>query len=614
MRKSFSGIILIIFICCLACGLTACSDDSEKTPDGGQTQTTSVTLDMPADFNQKEFVLYWDNVENAVGYEILADGYSFTSETNSIDFFYLLDKVKTYDVYVRAVGDSETTEDSDYAETSFTLTPTANLRYTLSKDGNGYVVSRGTANLKGRIYIPDTYNYLPVVKVADNAFNAAAVGKKPDFDTGEYCNMITTAVRLPKKLKEIGESAFTLCGAIDEVFIPYGVEKIDKAAFNYCVSLQSAVLPDNITTLGDSTFARCYSLTDVNVPKSIKELPESCFSGCAFTSFIVPDNITTLGDSLFYDCHELSQVVIPDGITEIPDCCFFGCSALTSFEIPQQITNIGVSAFSASGLQQIVISDTLKRIGNEAFAFSSLDQVTFHDNADFVELYGSAFYGTPWYNSHPDGFITVGDILLSYKGALPENGIISDEDIPQGVKYVAGSLVVNRNLTSKVDRIVARHKEITYSYKLVNTALKSIFFRDGLAFLGGNIVYDNTEVRLPSDLKTIPDYFWQRQATVKLQKTIVVLPSEVEWVGYAWYRTDQIFLVPASVTYYDVESTVYYLGTEDQWDKVGGDAGNLKSVYFYSQTEPEKNDDGSAYVGKFWHYDISGEPVVWSIL
>ena len=35
------------------------------------------------------------------------------------------------------------------------------------------------------------------------------------------------------------------------------------------------------------------------------------------------------------------------------------------------------------------------------------------------------------------------------------------------------------------------------------------------------------------------------------------------------------------------------------------------SLYYYSESEPSLNDDGTAYDGNYWHYDENGEIVVW---
>ena len=61
---------------------------------------------------------------------------------------------------------------------------------------------------------------------------------------------------------------------------------------------------------------------------------------------------------------------------------------------------------------------------------------------------------------------------------------------------------------------------------------------------------------------------------------------------------------------------VFYKGIEVQWNKISISSNNsdLTSAtrYYYSETEPALNSDGSAYEGNYWHYDTDGKtPVIW---
>ena len=66
------------------------------------------------------------------------------------------------------------------------------LEYTLSNDGNYYIVS-GQGDLSGDISIPDTYKSLPVTEIADGAFRSS-----DDI----------TKVNIGKSVKSIGDGAF----------------------------------------------------------------------------------------------------------------------------------------------------------------------------------------------------------------------------------------------------------------------------------------------------------------------------------------------------------------------------------------------------------------------
>ncbi len=63
--------------------------------------------------------------------------------------------------------------------------------------------------------------------------------------------------------------------------------------------------------------------------------------------------------------------------------------------------------------------------------------------------------------------------------------------------------------------------------------------------------------------------------------------------------------------------TVFYKGSAEQWNKISIDSygnGSLTRAtrYYYSETEPALNAEGTAYNGNYWHYDTDGiTPVIW---
>ena len=67
----------------------------------------------------------------------------------------------------------------------------------------------------------------------------------------------------------------------------------------------------------------------------------------------------------------------------------------------------------------------------------------------------------------------------------------------------------------------------------------------------------------------------------------------------------------------DEPAWIYYKGTEEDWKKIEilnkwnyiGTT-NL-TIYYYSETEPPLNEDGTAYEGNYWYYDENGLPKVW---
>lgn len=91
------------------------------------------------------------------------------------------------------------------------------------------------------------------------------------------------------------------------------------------------------------------------------------------------------------------------------------------------------------------------------------------------------FDDTAWYHAKADGPVYLGNILVDYKGTMPEDYTLY---IPATVKGIAA-------------RAFGGQKN-----------LKAIIIPDGVSFIG-NSIFANcsslSEIRLPSDLTKIPD-------------------------------------------------------------------------------------------------------------
>lgn len=137
------------------------------------------------------------------------------------------------------------------------------LAYTLSGDGNSYILSyRGTCT-DTDIVIPSTYNEKPVIAIRNNVF------------TGD--SIISTVV-IPDSVTTIGDYAFYNCPNLTSVTIGNSVTSIGKAAFRQCSSLIDIVIPNSVTSIGEYAFAGCSSLTSIVIPNSVTYIGDSAFS------------------------------------------------------------------------------------------------------------------------------------------------------------------------------------------------------------------------------------------------------------------------------------------------------------------------------------------------
>ena len=162
----------------------------------------------------------------------------------------------------------------------------AGLEYTMSANGPHWAVSGIGTCTDTEIYIPATYQGIPV--------------------------------------KEIGEKAFRLNGTITSV-----------------------ALPDSITTISDSAFDGCTVLASINLPEGLTTIEGVAFGSTAITSIVIPASVQQIGDRAFFGCGKLKSVTIGQGSTvyTIGYNVFALCSSLESIVIPSGVTRIGQEAF-----------------------------------------------------------------------------------------------------------------------------------------------------------------------------------------------------------------------------------------------------------------------------
>ena len=205
--------------------------------------------------------------------------------------------------------------------------PTEGLSYELNSEGTGYLVSGNEATKSlTEIYIPLTYNDLPVTEIKSNAF-------------AEHTNL--QKIVIPNGVEVIGEASFLGCNSLTSLQIPASVTNIVITAFSGCGSLEE-IFVDGDNATYDSR-ENCNAIIDT--------ASNTLVVGCKNT--IIPDSVSGIGDYAFYSCGALTSIKLPFGVTNIATGAFAGCRELTSIAIPSSVTNIGYYAFEGCSLLTI---------------------------------------------------------------------------------------------------------------------------------------------------------------------------------------------------------------------------------------------------------------------
>ena len=154
-------------------------------------------------------------------------------------------------------------------------------------------------------------------------------------------------------------------------------------------TLKEVILPEGVISIEEAAFANCTALEKLNVPYTVNTLGRWILENTKVTSFTIP------------------QVV-----TEIPASCFYG-SAITTINIPPSVKTIGNWAFQNAKLTEVVIPSSVTSIGKWAFGCENgnpaLQSVIIE--ANITEIPECCFYLQTKLTSIslPEGITSIGD-------------------------------------------------------------------------------------------------------------------------------------------------------------------------------------------------------------
>lgn len=293
--------------------------------------------------------------------------------------------------------------------------------YTLSQDGESYILTHIEVGNDGNIIVPKTYNNKPVKSIADNLLKDNQVVKKfvmqsnitsignyafqncknlstitigentTNIYTDTFINCLSigacsfegcvglTEVILANDVQNIGWRSFAFCENIKKVVLGNNLIDVGTSAFDSCLRLQSITIGSNVQHIGDWAFSYSFKIVEVI---NLSQLPISAGDYNIPTDAIIYNNtqpskqvLHTDENGIVYFEYETNKykvydyvgtspiVIIPStynefNITEIRDQAFYNNDYITNITIGNNINNIGKSVFfGCTNINKVIIED-----------------------------------------------------------------------------------------------------------------------------------------------------------------------------------------------------------------------------------------------------------------
>lgn len=401
-----------------------------------------------------------------------------------------------------------------------------------------------------------------------------------------------------KPVKEIANYAFQGCSDIEGVTIPNGVTRMGKYAFQGCSSLEEITIPF-IGAEKDGKINNKFTHIFGNIPSSLKKVVildgtsilEKAFYNCwGLSSITLPDTVTSIGTSAFEGCFNLKSITIPSGVASIGSNAFCGCNYLTNITIPCSVTNVDNSAFencdrltevnymgTIDQWVQIAFNNCLSNPLNAGAELYINDELLTEANITTAKKVNTYVF----YNCTPLTSITIGDSVEKIEcGAF--NGCASLEEIT--IPFIGtiraehgqlGIIFGTDSYKGGMEAVYQLGNTFRYTYYIPETLKRVVVNSDQIPD-GSFCNCSNLEsITIPNTVVKIGDFAFFHCSKLKN----ITIPDSVKSIGNGAFEGCNAFksiTIPKQVTsiggsaFYECNNLkkVIYTGTIDQWVQI----------------------------------------------
>lgn len=484
---------------------------------------------------------------------------------------------------------------------------------------------------------------------------------------GEYAFFGATSLKtinLPSSLRMIESSAFYSCTSLTSISLNDDIRYLGVGAFYNCKSLNKVDLPDELHTINHFTFNGCTSLEEVTFGTKLKKISNHAFNNTALKSIILPNSIRIIDDYAFAYCSSLTSVQLNKGIWSIGNNSFDKTASFISkyengyylgdkdnayrillsmdevdeVKMHKDIEIIASRAFLFAKDKNIVLPENVKYISIDGFCSSNIQSITLNKNLKYVSYYsfGDCNALIEVYNLSSVKLGKYSSTLI-YRYATE---VYTSEDTPSKIKEDANGFQFYADSDEEIylcgytgDQTIITLPDSYYGknyqvkrFAFYGSSLEEVTISSGVDSLGDYAFCASPSLRkvvISDSVTSVGKYCFAsctelsfvvvgEKANVKEKsfdccfslQTIVIRNKNIVIEGYVFFEIEN----PLNIYYYGDAITWKTCDISVTFNEAFTDG----KVYFYLESEPSLNEEGTAYDGNYWHYAEDGiTPVEW---
>ncbi len=350
---------------------------------------------------------------------------------------------------------------------------------------------------------------------------------------------------------------------IKEIVIEDGVTNIGKNAFHYCSGLASVTIADSVTSIGEYAFAGCEKIAEITISDSIISVGSSAFEGCkGLTEVAIPDSVTSIGEYAFAGCENIAEITIPESVTSIGSGAFRGCSSLVRVYYTGNIEswcNIIFDKWDATPMYhaqriyfnnipvtEIIIPDTVTEIKDHAFyGFKEVTSLEIPDSVESIGQYAFTNCKKISTISIPRKVTSIG--YKAFANCIGLETITISESVTD---LGSGAFLYCDNLAKVYyEGSVEDWHNITFETNAIEGYTSNPMYYATKLYVYGELLENLIIPEGTTAIKSVPFYSLECLKTVTIPMSVITIHQN-------------------AFRYCSRIETVYFEGTESQWDEI----------------------------------------------